>query len=226
MRILLAEDELALSKAYAQVLIMQGYEVEPVYDGKAALEAANGGTYDLMIFDVMMPKMSGLEVLKALREAGNTTYVIMLTAMSELDDKVEGLEMGADEYLTKPIPLKELAARVRSLERRIDTNYNENVLTFGSVKLNVSQQELSAKNSIILAGKETKLMEVLMLNKNKKLSTEYIYNHVWSKDDDSDTGYVWIYISYLKQKLKAINANVDILGEENREFELVEVSFV
>lgn len=223
MRILLAEDEAALLKAYAQVLIMQGYEVEPVYDGKAALEAANGGTYDLMIFDVMMPKMSGLEVLKALREAGNTTYVIMLTAMSELDDKVEGLEMGADEYLTKPIPLKELAARVRSLERRIDTNYNENVLTFGSVKLNVSQQELSAKNSIILAGKETKLMEVLMLNKNKKLSTEYIYNHVWSKDDDSDTGYVWIYISYLKQKLKAINANVDILGEENREFELVEV---
>ena len=223
MRILLAEDEEALSKAYAQVLIMQGYEVEPVYDGEAALEAANSGTYDLMIFDVMMPKMSGLEVLKALREAGNTTYVIMLTAMSELDDKVEGLELGADEYLTKPIPLKELAARVRSLERRIDTNYNENVLTFGSVKLNVSQQELSAKNSIILAGKETKLMEVLMLNKNKKLSTEYIYNHVWSKDDDSDTGYVWIYISYLKQKLKAINANVDILGEENREFELVEV---
>lgn len=223
MRILLAEDEAALSKAYAQVLIMQGYEVEPVYDGEAALEAANSSTYDLMIFDVMMPKMSGLEVLKALREAGNTTYVIMLTAMSELDDKVEGLELGADEYLTKPIPLKELAARVRSLERRIDTNYNENVLTFGSVKLNVSQQELSAKNSIILAGKETKLMEVLMLNKNKKLSTEYIYNHVWSKDDDSDTGYVWIYISYLKQKLKAINANVDILGEENREFELVEV---
>ncbi|WP_274970440.1 response regulator transcription factor [Lachnoanaerobaculum orale] len=223
MRILLAEDEEALSKAYAQVLIMQGYEVEPVYDGEAALEAANSGTYDLMIFDVMMPKMSGLEVLRALREAGNTTYVIMLTAMSELDDKIEGLESGADEYLTKPIPLKELAARVRSLERRIDTNYNENVLTFGSVKLNVSQQELSAKNSIILAGKETKLMEVLMLNKNKKLSTEYIYNHVWSKDDDSDTGYVWIYISYLKQKLKAINANVDILGEENREFELVEV---
>ena len=167
MRILLAEDELALSKAYAQVLIMQGYEVEQVYDGKEALEAANSGTYDLMIFDVMMPKMSGLEVLKALRETGNTTYVIMLTAMSELDDKVEGLELGADEYLTKPIPLKELAARVRSLERRIDTNYNENVLTFGSVKLNVSQQELSAKNSIILAGKETKLMEVLMLNKNK-----------------------------------------------------------
>ena len=223
MRILLAEDELALSKAYAQVLIMQGYEVEQVYDGKEALEAANSSTYDLMIFDVMMPKMSGLEVLKALRKTGNTTYVIMLTAMSELDDKVEGLELGADEYLTKPIPLKELAARVRSLERRIDTNYNENVLTFGSVKLNVSQQELSAKNSIILAGKETKLMEVLMLNKNKKLSTEYIYNHVWSKDDDSDTGYVWIYISYLKQKLKAINANVDILGEENREFELVEV---
>ena len=223
MKILLAEDEVGLSKAYAQVLIMQGYEVEQVYDGKAALEAANSSTYDLMIFDVMMPKMSGFEVLKALREAGNTTYVIMLTAMSELDDKIEGLELGDEENLTKHIPLKELVARIRSLERRMDTNYNENVLTFGSVKLNVSQQELSAKNSIILAGKETKLMEVLMLNKNKKLSTEYIYNHVWSKDDDSDAGYVWIYISYLKQKLKAINANVDILGEEDREFELVEV---
>ena len=223
MKILLAEDEVGLSKAYAQVLIMQGYEVEQVYDGKAALEAANSSTYDLMIFDVMMPKMSGFEVLKALREAGNTTYVIMLTAMSELDDKIEGLELGADEYLTKPIPLKELVARIRSLERRIDTNYNENVLTFGSVKLNVSQQELSAKNSIILAGKETQLMEVLMLNKNKKLSTEYIYNHVWSKDDECDAGYVWIYISYLKQKLKAINANIEITGEENREFELVEV---
>lgn len=223
MKILLAEDEVGLSKAYAQVLIMQGYEVEQTYDGEDALEAANKGTYDLMIFDIMMPKMSGLEVLKALRNAGNTTYVIMLTAMSELDDKIVGLETGADEYLTKPIPLKELVARVRSLERRIDTGFNENVLTFGSMKLNVSRQELSAKNSIILAGKETKLMEVLMLNKNKKLSTEYIYNHVWSKDEDSDTGYVWIYISYLKQKLKAINANVDILGEENREFELVEV---
>jgi len=223
MRILLAEDEEALSKAYAQVLIMQGYEVEPVYDGKAALEAANGGTYDLMIFDVMMPKMSGLEVLKALREAGNTTYVIMLTAMSEVDDKISGLDMGADEYLTKPILLKELVARIRSLERRIDTSFNENVLTFGSVKLNVAEQELSAKNSIILAGKETKLMEVLMKNKNKKLSTEYIYNHVWSKDDECDAGYVWIYISYLKQKLKAINANIEITGEENREFELVEV---
>ena len=223
MRILLAEDEIALSRAYATALEMQGYEVKQAFDGERALELANSEIFDMMILDIMMPKRSGLEVLKELRSSGNTTYVIMLTAMSEVDDKISGLDMGADEYLTKPILLKELVARIRSLERRIDTSFNENVLTFGSVKLNVAEQELSAKNSIILAGKETKLMEVLMKNKNKKLSTEYIYNHVWSKDDDSDTGYVWIYISYLKQKLKAINANVDILGEENREFELVEV---
>ena len=218
MKILLAEDEIALSRAYATALEMQGYEVVQAFDGERALELANNEVFNLMIFDIMMPKKSGLEVLKELR-----TYVIMLTAMSEVDDKISGLDMGADEYLTKPILLKELVARIRSLERRIDTSFNENVLTFGSVKLNVAEQELSAKNSIILAGKETKLMEVLMKNKNKKLSTEYIYNHVWSKDDECDAGYVWIYISYLKQKLKAINANIEIMGEENREFELVEV---
>ena len=223
MRILLAEDEIALSRAYATALEMQGYEVKQAFDGERALELANSEIFDMMILDIMMPKRSGLEVLKELRASGNTTYVIMLTAMSEVDDKISGLDMGADEYLTKPILLKELVARIRSLERRIDTSFNENVLTFGSVKLNVAEQELSAKNSIILAGKETKLMEVLMKNKNKKLSTEYIYNHVWSMDDECDAGYVWIYISYLKQKLKAINANIEIMGEENREFELVEV---
>lgn len=223
MKILLAEDEIALSRAYATALEMQGYEVVQAFDGERALELANSEIFDMMIFDIMMPKKSGLEVIKELRASGNTTYVIMLTAMSEVDDKISGLDIGADEYLTKPILLKELVARIRSLERRIDTSFNENVLTFGSVKLNVAEQELSAKNSIILAGKETKLMEVLMKNKNKKLSTEYIYNHVWSKDDECDAGYVWIYISYLKQKLKAINANIEIMGEENREFELVEV---
>jgi len=223
MKILLAEDEVALSRAYATALEMQGYEVVQAFDGDRALELASNEVFNLMIFDIMMPKRSGLEVLKEIREAGNTTYVMMLTAMSEVDDKISGLDMGADEYLTKPILLKELVARIRSLERRIDTSFNENVLTFGSVKLNVAEQELSAKNSIILAGKETKLMEVLMRNKNKKLSTEYIYNHVWTKDDECDAGYVWIYISYLKQKLKAINANIEIMGEENREFELVEV---
>ena len=173
MRILLAEDEIALSRAYATALEMQGYEVKQAFDGERALELANSEIFDMMILDIMMPKRSGLEVLKELRSSGNTTYVIMLTAMSEVDDKISGLDMGADEYLTKPILLKELVARIRSLERRIDTSFNENVLTFGSVKLNVAEQELSAKNSIILAGKETKLMEVLMKNKNKKLSTEY-----------------------------------------------------
>ena len=223
MKILLAEDEFALSRAYATALKIQGYEVVQAFDGEQALELASNGIFDLMVFDIMMPKMSGLEVLKNIRESGNTTYVIMLTAMSEVDDKIAGLDLGADEYLTKPIELKELIARIRSLERRIDKNFNEKILTFGSVKLNVAEQELSAKNSIILAGKETKLMEVLMLNKNKKLSTDYIYNHVWSKDEDCDAGYVWIYISYLKKKLKAINANIEIMGEENSEFELDEV---
>jgi DNA-binding response regulator len=145
----------------------------------------------------------------------------MITAMGEENDKVTGFDTGADEYMTKPISLAELLARLRSIERRIDTASNENIITKGSVKLNISQQELSATNSIILAGKETKLMEILMLN--KKISTDYIYNQIWSNDEDSDKGYVWIYISYLRQKLKAINANLEIIGEENSDFELIEV---
>lgn len=221
MKILLAEDELGLSNPYARALRMNGYEVDQAFDGEEALDYLNRAKYDLMIFDIMMPKKTGLEVLKEIRKAGNTGYVIMLTAMGEIDDKVAGLDMGADEYLSKPISLKELLARLRSVERRMDTNVGENIITKGSVKLNIAEQELSATNSIILAGKETKLMEILMLN--KKISTDYIYNQIWSKDEDGDKGYVWIYISYLRQKLKAINANLEIIGEENSDFELVEV---
>lgn len=221
MKILLAEDEVSLAKAYAAALRIKRYEVDQAFDGEEALELLNKEKYDVMLCDIMMPKKTGLEVLKELRESGNNCYVIMITAMGEENDKVTGFDTGADEYMTKPISLAELLARLRSIERRIDTASNENIITKGSVKLNISQQELSATNSIILAGKETKLMEILMLN--KKISTDYIYNQIWSNDEDSDKGYVWIYISYLRQKLKAINANLEIIGEENSDFELIEV---
>ena len=221
MKILLAEDELSLSRPCATALRMEGYEVKQAFDGEEALNYASKERYDIILLDIMMPKKTGLEVLKELRDLGNTSYIIMITAMGGLEDKVTGLDLGADEYLSKPVALKELMARLRSMERRMDLNINENILTKGCVKLNIAEQELSAKNSIILAGKETKLMEILMLN--KKLSTDYIYNQIWSKEEDADKGYVWIYISYLRQKLKAINANLEIIGEENCDFELVEV---
>lgn len=225
MRILLAEDEEALSRAYATALSYQGHEVEQAFDGEQAVEKAARNPYDVMIFDVMMPKKTGIEALKEIRRSGNTTHVIMLTAMSEVDDRIHGLDAGADEYLAKPISLKELLARLRFMERRIETGYNDKQLQVGDVRLNVLEQEMTAGNSIRLAGKETRLMEYLMLNKGKRLSTEQIYHQVWSKEEEGefDQGYVWIYISYLRQKLKAIKANIGIEGEENGDYLLTEI---
>ena len=220
MRILLAEDELALSKAYAQVLIMQGYEVEPVYDGKAALEAANGGTYDLMIFDVMMPKMSGLEVLKALREAGNTTYVIMLTAMSELDDKVEGLDLGANDYLTKPFEPKELLARIRAMTRSKMAE-GDSVLEYGNVSMNRASFVLSTKTGEFkLSNKEFQMMELLMSYPKNLISAEKFMEKIWGFDTEADISVVWVYISYLRKKLTSLKADIEIKVTRNLGYSL------
>lgn len=222
--ILLAEDEEQLSRVYTAALKHQGYQVDQVYNGQDAIEKAHENAYDVFILDIMMPIKTGLEALREIRASGDHTYAIMLTAMSEIEDKVTGLEAGADDYLTKPISLKELLARLASLERRLD-RFTDKVLTFGSVKLDLAQQEMVSGNSIRLAGKESKLMAFFMLNPNKSLSTKEIFQHVWAKDDDPeiDEGYVFIYISYLRQKLKSIKANLAILGEENGDFTLVRI---
>lgn len=222
--ILLAEDEEQLSRVYTAALKHQGYQVDQVYNGQDAIEKAHENAYDVFILDIMMPIKTGLEALREIRASGDYTHAIMLTAMSEIEDKVTGLEAGADDYLTKPISLKELLARLASLERRLDL-FTDKVLTFGSVKLDLAQQEMVSGNSIRLAGKESKLMAFFMLNPNKSLSTKEIFQHVWAKDDDPeiDEGYVFIYISYLRQKLKSIKANLAILGEENGDFTLVRI---
>ena len=222
--ILLAEDEEQLSRVYTAALKHQGYQVDQVYNGQDAIEKAHENAYDVFIVDIMMPIKTGLEALREIRASGDHTHAIMLTAMSEIEDKVTGLEAGADDYLTKPISLKELLARLASLERRLD-RFTDKVLTFGSVKLDLAQQEMVSGNSIRLAGKESKLMAFFMLNPNKSLSTKEIFQHVWAKDDDPeiDEGYVFIYISYLRQKLKSIKANLAILGEENGDFTLVRI---
>ncbi|MGT2636619.1 response regulator transcription factor [Streptococcus ratti] len=223
--ILLAEDEEQLSRVYTAALEHQGYRVDQVYNGQDAVKKANDNVYDVFILDIMMPVKTGLEALREIRANGDSTHAIMLTAMSEIEDKVTGLEAGADDYLTKPISLKELLARMASLERRLDS-FTDKVLTLGSVKLDIAQQEMAASNSIRLAGKESKLMAFFMLNPNKSLSTREIFQHVWAKDDDPeiDEGYVFIYVSYLRQKLKSIKANLAILGKENGDFTLVETA--
>ena len=222
MKILLAEDEQQLSRVLETAMTHEGYQVDTAFDGQEAVELAKENAYDLMILDIMMPVKTGIEALKEIRQTGNTTHVIMLTAMSEVDDKVTGLDAGADDYLTKPFSLKELLARLRSMSRRVAT-FTPNLLQIGQTSLNVGEHELISSNSIRLAGKESKMMEFLMLNAQKSLSTQEIFRHVWSKDEDEDLdeGFVWIYISYLRQKLKAIHADLAILGEEGGSFTLV-----
>ena len=222
MKILLAEDEQQLSRVLETAMTHEGYQVDTAFDGQEAVDLAKENAYDLMILDIMMPVKTGIEALKEIRQTGNTTHVIMLTAMSEVDDKVTGLDAGADDYLTKPFSLKELLARLRSMSRRVAT-FTPNLLQIGQTSLNVGEHELISSNSIRLAGKESKMMEFLMLNAQKSLSTQEIFRHVWSKDgdEDLDEGFVWIYISYLRQKLKAIHADLAILGEEGGSFTLV-----
>lgn len=226
MKILVAEDEIQMNRVLTTALTHEGYDVDSVYDGQAAIDMANENAYDVMVMDIMMPVKSGIEAVQEIRQTGNQSHIIMLTAMAEVDDRVIGLDAGADDYLTKPFSLKELLARLRSMSRRVDTNFTSNILTVGTVTLNVGEQELVSQNTIRLAGKESKMLEFFMLNAGKKLSTDQIFNHVWANDKDDpeiDNGYVFIYVSYLRQKLKSIGANVVIEGEEMGGYELKEL---
>ena len=226
MKILVAEDEIQMNRVLTTALTHEGYDVDSVYDGQAAIDMATENAYDVMVMDIMMPVKSGIEAVQEIRQTGNQSHIIMLTAMAEVDDRVTGLDAGADDYLTKPFSLKELLARLRSMSRRVDTNFTSNILTVGTVTLNVGEQELVSQNTIRLAGKESKMLEFFMLNAGKKLSTDQIFNHVWANDKDDpeiDNGYVFIYVSYLRQKLKSIGANVVIEGEEMGGHELKEL---
>lgn len=226
MKILVAEDEIQMNRVLTTALTHEGYDVDSVYDGQAAIDMANENAYDVMVMDIMMPVKSGIEAVQEILQTGNQSHIIMLTAMAEVDDRVTGLDAGADDYLTKPFSLKELLARLRSMSRRVDTNFTSNILTVGTVTLNVGEQELVSQNTIRLAGKESKMLEFFMLNAGKKLSTDQIFNHVWANDKDDpeiDNGYVFIYVSYLRQKLKSIGANVVIEGEEMGDYELKEL---
>ena len=221
MRLLLAEDEKALSKAVATVLELKGgYQVDAVYDGEAAVEAARNHVYDVCVFDIMMPKMDGITVLEMLRKEGNTTPVLMLTAKAELDDRVKGLDAGADDYLPKPFQMAELLARLRSLTRR-STEYRAKSLQVGSLILDMEQQELRCENSIRLAKKEARLMEYFMVNPEKEFTVTEILSHVW-KDEEADANVVWIYISYLKSKMYAVAADRTIAGSEEGTIRLTE----
>lgn len=223
MNILLAEDEKQLSRALVTAMQATGYHVDPAYNGQEAVDLAGQRAYDVIILDIMMPKLNGIEALKQLRQTGNKTYVIMLTAMAEIDDKVTGLEAGADDYLTKPFSLKELLARLRSLERRSE-DYQEDVLNFADITLDNDEQRLESHNSISLSGKETKLLAYLMKNPGKAIESSILLDQGWDKDDEADETDLWIYISYLRQKLQAVNTHVTIVGEKGGPFTLSQLA--
>lgn len=222
MNILLAEDEKDLSRALSAILTHNKYTVTAVYNGRDAVDKALEGTYDCMIFDIMMPIMDGITALKKIREEGINTPVLFLTAKSEMDDKVAGLDAGADDYLTKPFAMVELLARIRSLTRR-NADYAPKEFKYGNVVLDKTNQELKSENTVRLAPQEAKLMEFLMVNGGKELDTDEIFANVWKDEQDVDISVVWLYISYLRNKLKAIDADIEIIGEENTSFTLVTI---
>lgn len=221
MRLLLAEDEADLSRVLQAALKLQGYEVDAVYDGEAAVTLARQNAYDCMVFDIMMPKLDGLGALRQIRAKGLVTPVLLLTAKAELDDRVTGLDAGADDYLTKPFAIKELLARIRSITRR-KTGYTSTRLTVGGVTLDVEQQELSCRNDIRLSHKETKLMELFMRNEGKELSSAEVLRSVWAEEKEEDPAVCWMYVCYLREKLVSVGADLAIEGQQGGVFRLVQ----
>lgn len=215
MRLLLAEDEKELSDALTVLLKHNNYSVDAVYDGDDALEYLRTGLYDGAILDIMMPKKDGIEVLKTARAEGLNLPVLLLTAKSEIDDRVAGLDAGADDYLTKPFAIKELLARIRAMTRR-SGEMTENTLTFGSVTLNRLTFEISTpQGSVRLSNKEYQMLEMLMSNPGQILSTERFMDKIWGYDSETELNVVWVYISYIRKKLAGIHADIKITAVRN-----------
>ena len=223
MRILFAEDEHSLSRAVTALLEKNNYSVDPVYDGEEALAYLEAGNYDALILDIMMPKMDGLEVLRRLRQAGNPIPVLLLTAKSEVEDKVTGLDTGANDYLTEPFSTAELMARIRAMTRSPAGGQVTSRLTLGNITLDQTNLELSSPHgSFRLANKEYQMMELLLRNPRQLIPTERFVERIWGYDSDVELNVVWVYISYLRKKLTALKANIQIKATRNAGYSLEE----
>lgn len=219
MKLLLAEDTPDLNRVLTAALTHEGYDVDSAFDGEEALRYAQDNGYDAMILDIMMPKKNGLEVLKELRGSNIVTPVLLLTAKAEVDDRVTGLDAGADDYLTKPFAMKELLARVRAMTRR-KADYAAQKMQYGDFALNDENFELSCENSVRLSVKEFELLQALVVNQGHDISTRYLLEHVWEGSEDAGSDTVWLYVSYLRGKLSSIASSVKILGERGGSFRL------
>ena len=242
MRLLLAEDEEDLSRAFVAVLKHNNYSVDAVYDGAEALDyIESSDNYDGVILDIMMPKMDGITVLKTIRSHGNSVPVLMLTAKAEIDDRVEGLDSGADDYLTKPFSMKELMARIRAMTRR-KTDTTDSVLTFGDITLDRSTYMLTGPasiknagvqasenrsvgnqtNGIRLANKEYQMLEMLMTNPGQIISADQFMDRIWGYDSEAEQNVVWVYISYLRKKLASVGSAVQIKATRGVGYSIIE----
>lgn len=222
MRLLLAEDERDLSNALVAILKHNNYTVDTVYNGEDALHYLTTQDYDGVILDIMMPKMDGITVLKKVRQQNNDVPVLILTAKSDIDDRVLGLDTGADDYLSKPFAAKELLARIRSITRR-KTEAVSSVLKYGNISLNCANFELSSpQGTIRLQNKEFQMLEMLIANPKQLISTERFMEKIWGYDSDAEMNVVWVYISYLRKKLVNLGADIQIKATRNQGYSLEE----
>lgn len=211
MRVLYVEDELPLAKATAQVLKKKNYSVDLAHDGVSGLDLAGSGVYDIVILDVMLPGMSGVEVLKHLRADGVDTPVILLTARDAVKDKVKGLDAGADDYLAKPFKMEELLARMRALGRRKDRLVMDDTLSVGDIRFNFNTLNLAGnEESFRLTLKEGQLLELLMQNPGHTITTGAIIEKLWGWDSFADNSHVQVQVSFLRKKLRLLSPQVTI----------------
>ncbi len=219
MRILLAEDEKALTRALVKLFEKNNYSVDAVYNGEDFLTYLKTENYDACILDIMMPCMDGLSALRKMRELGYTVPVLLLSAKSEIDDKVRGLDSGANDYLTKPFNSKELMARIRAMTR--SGSVTDSLIKVGNITLNRATYELSSPHgSFRLANKEYQMLEMLMSNPHHLVSTEKFMERIWGFDSNAEINVVWVYISYLRKKLTALNADIYIKASRNAGYSL------
>lgn len=223
MRLLLAEDEKELSNALVTVLKHNNYSVDAVYNGQDALDYLETGNYDGAILDIMMPKMDGITVLKNVRKRGQSIPILMLTAKAEVEDRVLGLDSGADDYLTKPFHMKELLARVRAMTRR-QADVTDTVLKFVDLTLDRSTYRIEVgENGIRLGNKEYQMLEMLMTNPGQIFSVEQFMDKIWGYDSDAELNTVWVFVSYLRKKLASLGAHVQIKATRGLGYSLEEL---
>lgn len=219
MRILLAEDEKALAKAIVKIFEKNNYSADAVYDGEEALAYIESGNYDVAVLDIMMPKLDGISVLKKVRASGNRIPILMLTAKSEIEDRVLGLDSGANDYLPKPFDTRELLARIRAITRTKEET--DTKLGFGNITLDRATFELSSPTgSFRLANKEYQMMECFLSNPRRIISAEQFMEKIWGYDSDAEINVVWVYISYLRKKLTALGADIAIKASRNAGYSL------